>query len=67
MTDEEIAGESGGMVNASRMDRGVRILSGTGVLWGGDADRSGIKPLRRWMVACAAERAASGRAVSGHR
>jgi len=35
MTDEEIAMVSGGIVNA-RMDRGVRILSGSGVVWGGD-------------------------------
>jgi hypothetical protein len=36
MTDEEIAMVSGGIVNA-RMDRGVRILSGSGVVWGGEA------------------------------
>ena len=35
MTDEEIAMVSGGIVNA-RMDRGVRILSGSGVVWGGE-------------------------------
>ncbi len=35
MTDEEIAMVSGGIVNA-RMDRGVRLLSGSGVVWGGD-------------------------------
>jgi len=35
MTDEEIAILSGGIVNA-RMDRGVRILSGSGVVWGGE-------------------------------
>jgi hypothetical protein len=34
LTDEEIAQESGGIVNA-RMDRGVRLLSGSGVVWGG--------------------------------
>jgi zona occludens toxin len=34
MTEEEIAGESGGTVS-SRMVRGVRVLSGTGVLYGG--------------------------------
>ena len=38
MTDEEIAMVSGGIVNA-RMDRGVRILSGSGVLWGGEASK----------------------------
>jgi hypothetical protein len=35
MTDEEIAMVSGGIVNA-RMDRGVRLLSGSGVVWGGE-------------------------------
>ena len=39
MTDEEIAMVSGGIVNA-RMDRGVRILYGSGVLWGGTAPPS---------------------------
>ncbi|MDE3050298.1 MAG: hypothetical protein KGJ48_10400 [Nitrospirota bacterium] len=34
MTEEEIAGESGGTVS-SRIVRGVRVLSGTGVLYGG--------------------------------
>jgi len=34
MTDEEIAILSGGIVNA-RMDRGTRILYGSGVIWGG--------------------------------
>lgn len=36
MTDEEIAMVSGGIVNA-RMDRGVRVLSGSGVIWGGES------------------------------
>jgi len=35
MTDDEIAMVSGGIVNA-RMDRGVRVLSGSGVIWGGE-------------------------------
>ena len=35
MTDEDIAMVSGGIVNA-RMDRGVRVLSGSGVIWGGE-------------------------------
>ena len=39
MTDEEIAMVSGGIVNA-RMDRGVRILYGSGVMWGGTAPTS---------------------------
>ena len=34
MTEEEIAGESGGTVS-SRMVRGVRVLTGTGVIYGG--------------------------------
>ncbi|MBI3806200.1 MAG: hypothetical protein HY281_01600 [Nitrospirae bacterium] len=34
MTEDEIAGESGGTVS-SRMVRGVRVLSGTGVIYGG--------------------------------
>ena len=34
MSDDQIAAESGGIVNA-RMDRGARILWGSGVLWGG--------------------------------
>jgi hypothetical protein len=34
MTEDEIAAESGGTVS-SRMVRGVRVLSGTGVLYGG--------------------------------
>jgi hypothetical protein len=34
MTEEEIAGGSGGTVS-SRMVRGVRVLSGTGVIYGG--------------------------------
>jgi hypothetical protein len=40
MTDEEIAMVSGGIVNA-RMDRGVRILYGSGVMWGGTVSQSG--------------------------
>lgn len=34
MTEEEIAGESGGTVS-SRLVRGVRVLAGTGVIYGG--------------------------------
>ena len=34
MTEDEIAGESGGTVS-SRMVRGVRVLTGTGVIYGG--------------------------------
>lgn len=47
MTEEEIAGESGGSVS-SRIVRGVRVLSGTGVLYGGtrsdQAYASGMVP-----------------------
>jgi zona occludens toxin len=47
MTEDEIAGESGGTVS-SRMVRGVRVLSGTGVLFGGtrseQALASGLVP-----------------------
>ena len=39
MTEEEIAGESGGTVS-SRMVRGVRVLAGTGVLYGGTSPDS---------------------------
>jgi len=39
MTEEEIAAESGGTVS-SRMVRGVRVLSGTGVLYGGASSDS---------------------------
>ena len=48
MTEDEIAGESGGTVS-SRMVRGVRVLSGTGVLYGGtrseQALASGMAPV----------------------
>jgi len=40
MTDEQIARESGGIVNA-RMDRGVRVLYGSGVVWGGEKAEGG--------------------------
>ena len=49
MTDDEIAQESGGIVNA-RMDRGVRILSGSGVMWGGAAAQSGEAVATRGSV-----------------
>ncbi|MEO6554687.1 MAG: zonular occludens toxin domain-containing protein [Nitrospiraceae bacterium] len=39
MTEEEIAGESGGTVS-SRLVRGVRVLSGTGVRYGGSRSES---------------------------
>ncbi len=41
LTDEEIASKSGGIVHA-RMERGIRVLSGSGVIWGGaDAKDTG--------------------------
>ena len=63
MTEDEIAAESGGTVS-SRMVRGVRVLAGTGVLYGGTrleqvyASASGIAP------SSPVERPASDRAVS---
>jgi len=39
MTEDEIAGESGGTVS-SRMVRGVRVLTGTGVIYGGTSPDS---------------------------
>jgi zona occludens toxin (predicted ATPase) len=61
MTEEEIAGESGGTVS-SRLVRGVRVLSGTGVRYGGirseQAFASGMVPLS------SAESPASDLAVS---
>ncbi len=41
MTEDEIAGESGGTVS-SRMVRGVRVLAGTGVMYGGTRSEPAI-------------------------
>jgi len=41
MTEEEIAGESGGTVS-SRMVRGVRVLTGTGVMYGGSRSETAV-------------------------
>ena len=53
MTEDEIAGESGGTVS-SRMVRGVRVLSGTGVRYGGtrseQALASGLVPSSSAMI-----------------
>jgi len=61
MTEEEIAAESGGTVS-SRMVRGVRVLAGTGVFYGGtrseQASASGMVP------SSSPESPASGRAGS---
>ena len=61
MTEDEIAGESGGTVS-SRLVRGVRVLSGTGVLYGGTRSEqsfaSGLVP------SSSVESPASDRAVS---
>ena len=45
MTEDEIAGESGGTVS-SRLVRGVRVLSGTGVRYGGTrSEQAGVSDL----------------------
>ena len=45
MTEDEIAGESGGTVS-SRLVRGVRVLSGTGVRYGGTrSEQTGVSDL----------------------
>ena len=54
MTEDEIAGESGGTVS-SRMVRGVRVLTGTGVLYGGT--RSDTTEATHVLERLAAERA----------
>ena len=64
MTDEEIAMVSGGIVNA-RMDRGVRLLSGSGVIWGGEdakqgATTAGSFPVPAWAKQGVEERAPVG-------
>jgi zona occludens toxin len=55
LTEEEIAGESGGTVS-SRMVRGVRVLMGTGVIYGGR--RSDATETARMLDPDAAEQAA---------
>jgi hypothetical protein len=61
MTEDEIAGESGGTVS-SRMVRGVRVLSGTGVLYGGTRSE---QPYASGMVpSLSVESPVSDRAVS---
>lgn len=42
MSDDELARESGGVVNA-RFDRGSRILYGSGVIWGGEKPIIGME------------------------
>lgn len=64
MTEEEIAGESGGTVS-SRMVRGVRVLSGSGVVWGGaDAKQmaavAGVFPVPAWAKPDTEEQAPGG-------
>lgn len=56
MTEEEIAGESGGTVS-SHMVRGVRVLTGTGVIYGGT--RADITNATNLLERVAAERAVS--------
>ena len=54
MTEDEIAGESGGTVS-SRMVRGVRVLTGTGVIYGGT--RADTTDATHLLERVAAERA----------
>ena len=54
MTEEDIAGESGGTVS-SRMVRGVRVLTGTGVIYGGT--RADTTDTTNLLERVAAERA----------
>ena len=54
MTEDEIAGESGGTVS-SRMVRGVRVLTGTGVIYGGTRAETG--EATNFLERVAAERA----------
>ena len=61
MTEEEIVGESGGTVS-SRLVRGVRVLSGTGVRYGGT--RSEPAFVSGMVPSSSAESAANDRAVS---
>lgn len=61
MTEDEIAGESGGTVS-SRIVRGVRVLSGTGVIYGGT--RSEQAYVSGMVPSLSAEMPASDRAVS---
>ena len=56
MTEDEIAGESGGTVS-SRMVRGVRVLTGTGVIYGGT--RADTGEATNLLERVAAERAVS--------
>lgn len=56
MTEAEIAGESGGTVS-SRMVRGVRVLTGTGVIYGGT--RAETTDATHLLERVAAERASS--------
>ncbi len=61
MTEDEIAGESGGTVS-SRLVRGVRVLSGTGVIYGGTRSESAVAA--GMVPSSSAEFPASDRAVS---
>jgi len=61
MTEDEIAGESGGTVS-SRLVRGVRVLSGTGVLYGGTRSEPALAS--GMLPSSFAESPASDRALS---
>jgi hypothetical protein len=61
MTEDEIAAESGGTVS-SRLVRGVRVLSGTGVMYGGARSEPALA--LGMAPSSSAESPASNRAVS---
>ena len=64
MTEDEIAGESGGTVS-SRLVRGVRVLSGTGVRYGGTrSEQAGVSDLVPSFVESPAHMSAVNTAVA---
>ena len=63
MTEDEIAGESGGTVS-SRLVRGVRVLSGTGVLYGGTRSAQAFASASSMIPSSSAEIPAIDRALS---
>ena len=64
MTEDEIAGESGGTVS-SRLVRGVRVLSGTGVRYGGTrSEQAGVSDLVPSFVESSAHMSAVNTAVA---
>ena len=63
MTEDEIAGESGGTVS-SRLVRGVRVLSGTGVIYGGTRSEQVYASALGIVPSLSVKSPASDRAVS---